>query len=143
MSTSSVCTRIAKRLVETSTAKELYLITDNDLRKLGCLARINPQHKEWAPLKLYMQSQVEVAAFAKHGGPDGLEEARLRRIDTRTEARKKKRTSREAKDDEMESRYERVKQRILAEAARPALEPAGKDVSLSVTSGYCFLSNFC
>lgn len=41
--------------------------------------------------------QVEQAAFAKHGGPDGLEEARLRRISTRTEARKKKRSAREAK----------------------------------------------
>ena len=41
--------------------------------------------------------QVEQAAYAKHGGPDGLEEARLRRISTRTEARKKKRSVREAK----------------------------------------------
>ena len=41
--------------------------------------------------------QVEQAAYAKHGGPDGLEEARLRRISTRTEARKKKRSAREAK----------------------------------------------
>ena len=41
--------------------------------------------------------QVEHAAFAKHGGPDGLEQARLRRIDTRTEARKRKRSAREAK----------------------------------------------
>ena len=41
-----------------STAKELYLVTDNDLKKLGHLSRSNPHHKDWAPLTLYMQSQV-------------------------------------------------------------------------------------
>jgi hypothetical protein len=130
-----------------STAKELYLVTDGDLKKLGCLTRANPQHKDWAPLKLYMQSQararadtppaalaglqtcpraqhstaelygaervqqalrqrvtrerrarqVEQAAHAKHGGADGLERARLQRIDDRTEARKRKRAARESK----------------------------------------------
>ncbi len=41
-----------------STAKELYIVTDNDLKKLGYITRINPGNKEWAPLKLYMQSQA-------------------------------------------------------------------------------------
>lgn len=41
-----------------STAKELYLVTDTDLKKLGHLSRSNPHHKDWAPLTLYMQSQA-------------------------------------------------------------------------------------
>ena len=41
--------------------------------------------------------QIELTAFAKHGGPEGLEQARLRRIDNRTEARMKKRMARESK----------------------------------------------
>lgn len=41
-----------------STAKELYLVTDTNLKKLGHLTRSNPHHKDWAPLTLYMQSQA-------------------------------------------------------------------------------------
>ncbi len=40
---------------------------------------------------------MEQAAYAKHGGPGGLERARLQRIDDRTEARKRKRAARETK----------------------------------------------
>ena len=32
--------------------------SNRDLRGLGTLSRTNPQHKSWAPMQLYMQSQV-------------------------------------------------------------------------------------
>ena len=41
-----------------STAKELYLLTDGDLKKLGSIAKINPHKKEWNAMRLYMQSQA-------------------------------------------------------------------------------------
>ena len=33
-------------------------VPGRDLRGLGTLSRTNPQHKSWAPMQLYMQSQV-------------------------------------------------------------------------------------
>ena len=60
-----------------------------------CATRRSFAQQCWTPAVPWRQ--VEKAAYAKHGGPDGLEEARLRRISTRTEARKKKRSAREAK----------------------------------------------
>ncbi len=56
-----------------STAKELYLVTDGDLKKLGCLTRANPQHKDWAPLKLYMQSQARACADTPPASSAGLQ----------------------------------------------------------------------
>ena len=41
-----------------STAKQLYLLTDGDLKKLGSVQKENPHKKEWNPMRLYMQSQV-------------------------------------------------------------------------------------
>jgi hypothetical protein len=41
-----------------SNAKTQYLLSDTDLRKLGCLERSNPQHKEWSTMKMYLVSQV-------------------------------------------------------------------------------------
>lgn len=41
-----------------STAKELYLLTDKDLKKLGSIAKANPHKKDWNAMRLYMQSQA-------------------------------------------------------------------------------------
>jgi len=41
-----------------STAKQLYLLTDGDLKKVGSIQKENPHKKEWNPMRLYMQSQV-------------------------------------------------------------------------------------
>ena len=41
-----------------STVKQLYLLTDGDLKKLGSIQKENPHQKQWNPMRLYMQSQV-------------------------------------------------------------------------------------
>ena len=43
-----------------STAKQLYLLTDGDLKKLGSIQKENPHKKQWNPMRLYMQSQVHI-----------------------------------------------------------------------------------
>ena len=40
------------------TAKQTLLVTDSDLKKLGSITKPNPQHKDWAPMRLYLLSQV-------------------------------------------------------------------------------------
>lgn len=39
-------------------AKSLYLVTDGDLKRMGCLTKQNPQHKQWTAMKLYLQRQA-------------------------------------------------------------------------------------
>ena len=39
-------------------AKELYLLTDADFKKLGSLSKANPKHKDWTAMRLYLESQV-------------------------------------------------------------------------------------
>lgn len=41
-----------------SSAKENYMLTDGDLRKLGSISRANPRKKDWSAMRLYLQSQV-------------------------------------------------------------------------------------
>ena len=41
-----------------SSAKENYLLTDGDLKKLGSITRNNPRKKDWSAMRLYLQSQV-------------------------------------------------------------------------------------
>ena len=48
-----------------STAKQLYLLTDGDLKKVGSIQKENPHKKEWNPMRLYMQSQV-LSHFTYH-----------------------------------------------------------------------------
>jgi len=50
-------------------AKEKFLLTDGDLKKLGSLSKSNPQKKEWSAMKLYLLEQVrEHRAFIQHPG---------------------------------------------------------------------------
>jgi hypothetical protein len=39
-------------------AKEKFMLTDGDLKKLGSLSKSNPQKKEWSAMKLYLLEQV-------------------------------------------------------------------------------------
>ena len=48
----------AEKLIPKATAKALYLLSDSDVNKLGTISKANPNHKSWAPMKLYLQSQV-------------------------------------------------------------------------------------
>lgn len=41
-----------------SSARAQFMLSDNDLSKLGSLRRKNPNHKDWQPMQLYMLSQV-------------------------------------------------------------------------------------
>ena len=41
-------------------AKELYLLTDADFKKLGSLEKANPKHKDWKPMRLYLDSQARL-----------------------------------------------------------------------------------
>ena len=50
--------RSSRPALPQSTAKQLYLLTDGDLKKLGSIQKENPHKKQWNPMRLYMQSQV-------------------------------------------------------------------------------------
>jgi XPA protein C-terminus len=41
-----------------SNAKTQYLLSDADLARLRCVTKPNPQHKDWAPMRTYLVSQV-------------------------------------------------------------------------------------
>ena len=45
-------------LTRQSNAKQQYLLTDRDLSKLGSISKENPRHKDWQPMKLFLESQV-------------------------------------------------------------------------------------
>ena len=99
-------------------AKELYLLTDSDFKKLGSLAKANPKHKDWVAMRLYLESQartrrgavllpgaarvsaaasppraqVRGAAHTKYGGEQGIKDRRAKQLATQAERRTKKRT---------------------------------------------------
>lgn len=101
-----------EELITKSTAKELYLLTDGDLKKLGSIAKINPHKKEWNAMRLYMQSQVEEASYKKHGGFDGVQEARRHQLDAQAAARAKRKADDTKKESSQTARMERIKRKI-------------------------------
>ncbi|KAL6756598.1 hypothetical protein V8C86DRAFT_2646054 [Haematococcus lacustris] len=68
------------QLIPKGTAKELFLLSDGDLKRLGCITKANPQHKQWSGMKLYLKLQVAEVAQRKHGGAQSLQEARHSRL---------------------------------------------------------------
>eukprot|EP00891_Asterochloris_glomerata_P003060 jgi/Astpho2/3060/e_gw1.00051.213.1_t len=50
--------KASEELISKGTAKQTLLVTDSDLKKLGSITKPNPQHKDWAPMRLYLLSQV-------------------------------------------------------------------------------------
>lgn len=72
-----------------STAKQNYLLSDNDLKNAPCLKRANPHRKDWQPMKLYLESHVQGIAFQKYGGQEGLEKEARSRVSRKLESRLK------------------------------------------------------
>ncbi|KAJ9530916.1 hypothetical protein QJQ45_028791 [Haematococcus lacustris] len=79
------------QLIPKGTAKELFLLSDGDLKRLGCITKANPQHKQWSGMKLYLKLQVAEVAQRKHGGAQSLQEARHSRLQGRIASRVAKR----------------------------------------------------
>ncbi|GFH23038.1 XPA_C domain-containing protein, partial [Haematococcus lacustris] len=50
------------QLIPKGTAKELFLLSDGDLKRLGCITKANPQHKQWSGMKLYLKLQGRIAS---------------------------------------------------------------------------------
>lgn len=118
----ALCTacRAADELVTKTAAKEAYLVSDHDLAPLGTLSRENPRNRQFAPMKLYLASQVAAVAARKHGGAEGLQAARAARVGSKLEARAAKRRREQARDDAAER--ERLRLEREAEARRAEME---------------------
>mmetsp|Transcript_8164 Transcript_8164/g.17499 ORF Transcript_8164/g.17499 Transcript_8164/m.17499 type:complete len:175 (+) Transcript_8164:18-542(+) len=84
-----------EKLMSKSNAKQLYMLTDKDLSKLGTVTKTNPQHKNWTAMKLYLQSQVEEVAVRKHGSLEDIEEMRHNRLEAKINDRLNKRKQQE------------------------------------------------
>jgi len=63
----SRCCPANEQLISKKTAKELYLLTDGDLKGLGSLLRANPHGATLAPMRLFLESQVRAVAAGRHG----------------------------------------------------------------------------
>lgn len=101
-----------EELITKSTAKQLYLLTDGDLKKVGSIQKDNPHKKEWNPMRLYMQSQVEEASYKKYGGFDGVQEARRQQLDLQAASRLKRKAVEAKKETSNDTRMNNLKQRI-------------------------------
>lgn len=101
-----------EELIPKSTAKQLYLLTDGDLKKLGSIQKDNPHKKEWNAMRLYMQSQVEEASYTKYGGFDGVQEARRQQLDAQAATRMKRKAAEAKKETSQDARMDKIKRRI-------------------------------
>lgn len=101
-----------EELIPKSTAKQLYLLTDGDLKKLGSVQKENPHKKEWNPMRLYMQSQVEEASYKKYGGFDGVQEARRQQLDAQAATRVKRKAAEAKKESTQDARMDNIKRQI-------------------------------
>jgi hypothetical protein len=93
-------------LLHKGKVKQLYLLTDADIAHLGSLRRDNPVKSQWTSMRLYLQSQVEAVAVAKHGSLDELETRR--RSQSLIQSEKRIRKTRDGRE-ERESEQKRVK----------------------------------
>jgi DNA repair protein len=118
----ALCTscRAADELVTKTAAKEAYLVSDADLAPLGTLSRENPRHRQFAPMRLYLASQVAAVASRKHGGAEGLQAARAARVGAKLEARATKRRREQAREEAAERERQRLERE--AEARRAELD---------------------
>ncbi|KAK9915247.1 hypothetical protein WJX75_006703 [Coccomyxa subellipsoidea] len=113
-------------LISKGNAKSLYLLTDTDLKKLGSIAKSNPQKKNWSPMRLFLLSQVEDAAHKKHGGPEGLEEQRRTQLGAKVEKRVAKRKEDSQKEERAAERVKQIKERIEQESKKGKLSGEGE-----------------
>lgn len=63
-------------------------------------------------MRLYMQSQVENASYAKHGGFEGVQEARREQLDAQAATRMKRKAVETNKEQNQESRMDNIKRKI-------------------------------
>jgi len=101
------------------------LVTDADLAALGTLQRDNPHHRQFAPMKLYLASQVAAVAARKHGGAEGLQAARTARVGAKLEQRATKKRKEQSASEAAEQtrlRLEREAEERLAELEAQAQE---------------------
>ena len=82
------------------TAKDLYLVTDRDLARLGFVERKNPHGAGWAPMRLFLEAQVAAAAATRHGPGADLDAERTARVEARLTARAGKRAAAEKRERE-------------------------------------------
>ena len=64
--------KIDRRLSKTA-AKQAFALTDSDLATLPYRQKKNPVVKTAAPMRLYLESDLQKAAIAKYGSLDGLD----------------------------------------------------------------------
>eukprot|EP00884_Botryococcus_braunii_P021736 jgi/Botrbrau1/8246/Bobra.0001s0004.1 len=101
-----------ENLISKGTAKELYVVTDGDLKKLGSLSKSNPHKRDWSQMRLFLESQVQDMAYSKHGGPEGVENARDIMVSRRTENKMKKRRLQEDQEEKEQHRMEILKNKL-------------------------------
>lgn len=78
----AVCNACKKKLypmVTKSTAKERFFCTDAQLAGLRCLARKNPRKPTWAPMKLFLESEVRALTAELYADEDALEKEKQKR----------------------------------------------------------------
>ncbi|KAF5839908.1 XPA protein C-terminus-domain-containing protein [Dunaliella salina] len=110
------------KLISKGTAKSKYMVTDNDLKRLGFIRKANPHKQQWADMMLYLTSQVAAIAESKHGN---VREAQHNRMEEKIKSRLGKRTALEREGEEegrdphapklLNPGQERVRKRILSE----------------------------
>lgn len=75
--------RRQEKLISKAAAKKQYCLTDGDLAKLGSVKRNNPHRKDWQPMRLYLEDQVQKVSYKKYGGFQGLESHARAMLDQR------------------------------------------------------------
>jgi hypothetical protein len=118
----------AERLLSKTAAAADFGLAGGDLRRLGSVQRTNPRGKSWAPMQLFLASQVEAAAHAKHGGAAGVAARQAALLDARLQARLRRREEERTAAPRAAERLRRVRQRIAdAGAAAPPTAPLAAD----------------
>mmetsp|Transcript_17059 Transcript_17059/g.48736 ORF Transcript_17059/g.48736 Transcript_17059/m.48736 type:complete len:472 (-) Transcript_17059:1440-2855(-) len=87
------------KVLTKSKAKEEFLITDDDMRKLPFVETSNPRRSGWTRMKLYVTKQVRSLSMKRWGTPEGLEAERERRAVERLRLREKRAKAAHAKSD--------------------------------------------
>ena len=93
------------------------MLSDSDLSKLGRLVKENPRHKQWKPMHLFLEMQVESASLMKFGGAAALDDAREDLVKRRREKRLKRSediASQSAMADRKRRRFESVRAKVMA-----------------------------
>ena len=95
------------RMITATTAKKLLLLKDEDLDKLVCQIKPNPNYRSAAPMRLFALADCLTQSCKKYGGNiEGIQEAR-RLLEDKKEQRKieqaRKRRIREEKEEHTRS----------------------------------------